>query len=84
MTVHRLIFTGDATCVRQLRDEIRAQHASIISEDSWVLTQAGGVLEFNTTDLRMIMNTPLVVLTDVQVDTVQVSGPHAGRTASQP
>ncbi len=82
MTVHRLIFTGDATFVRQLRDEIRGQHASIISKDSWVLTQTGGVLEFDTTDLRMIMNTPVVAKTDVQVDAVQISGPESERSAS--
>lgn len=82
MTVHRLIFTGDATFVRQLRDEIRGQHAAIISEDSWVLTPAGGVLEFNTTDLRMIMNTPVVAQTDVQIDAVQIAGPQSERSAS--
>ncbi|MDN4175637.1 hypothetical protein QWY28_21930 [Nocardioides sp. SOB77] len=56
--------------MRRIRDKSRAQHAAIVSDDSWTVTEAGGVLEFNTTDMQMIMNPPLVVLTDVQVDDV--------------
>jgi hypothetical protein len=77
MTVHRLTITGDATFVGRIKDEIREQYAAVIADDSWTVTPAGdGILEFNTTDLMMIMNTPLVVLTDVQVDAVVVSGPR--------
>ena len=82
MVAHRLTFTGHATFVRRLRDEIREQHSAIITEDSWTVSEAGDVLEFNTTDWRMIMNTPLVVMTDVQVDAVEISGPQAGLSAS--
>lgn len=76
MTVHRLTITGDPTFVQRIRDEIRAQHAAIVTDTSWAVTDAGGVLEFSTTDMMMIMSTPLVVLTDVQVDAVELSGPN--------
>ena len=74
VNVHHMTITGDARFVQRIRDEIREQHAAIVTDDSWTITDAGGVLEFNTTDILMIMRTPLVVLTDVQVDAAHVSG----------
>ena len=72
--MHRLTITGDPAFLQRVRDEIHKQHAAIVSDSSWTVTEAGGVLEFNTTDLMMIMSTPVVVLTDVQADAVRVSG----------
>lgn len=74
MSVHRLTITGDPTFVGRIRDVVLAEHAAIIADDSWTVTEAGGVLEFSTTDLMMILNAPIVVMTfDVQVDAIDVA-----------
>ena len=85
MPVHRLTFTGHPLSLSRIWDQIREQHAAIIVEDSWSVAEVGEVLKFNTTDWRMIMNMPLVILTDLQADLVPVhDGADSTDTAPAP
>ena len=85
MPVHRLTFTGHPLSISRIWDQIREQHAAIIVEDSWTVAEVGEVLTFNTTDWRMIMNMPLVILTDLQADLASVhDGADSTDTAPVP